>query len=481
MSKVRKSILLSLGQNYASFALQFVVSIILARLLNPSEIGLYSIAAVLIGFAHTLRDFGISTYIIQEKELTPEKIRAAITLTLFTAWTLALFIALGSNYVAMFYHQPGVRSVMQILALNFVLIPFGTVPMAYMYKKLEFKYVALIKFFTNLTSSIATVTLAYLGYSYLSMAWGSLAGILCTISLIQLWRPKELPFSLGLKGIRNVFKFGSISSAIAFLFEVTQAEPDLIIGRLTNMATVGYFGRAMGLISTFDTLVLRSIWDVAYPHFAEQSRNNRSMVTNFEESVTLLSAVAWPFFINLALIAQPIIIALYGKKWADSILPLQLLCLFTLIKSPFTLMGAIMPAIGKIEQNLYQLLIRVPVRGILIFIAAPKGLVAIGIAFIISGMLETMADFIQCRNIIGIRIDGLIKALNKSLWITLISCCPAIIIYWTTTKINLNPWITIVISAISCFIFWMASIFMLKHPLHKEIIHSLDMVSSKFS
>ena len=144
-------------------------------------------------------------------------------------------------------------------------------------------------------------------------------------------------------------------------------------------------------------------------------------------------------------------------------------------------MGAIMPAIGKIEQNLYQLLIRVPVRGILIFIAAPKGLVAIGIAFIISGMFETMAEFIQCRNIIGIRIDGLIKALNKSLWITLISCCPAIIIYWTTTKINLNPWITIVISAISCFIFWMASIFMLKHPLHKEIIHSLDMVSSKFS
>jgi O-antigen/teichoic acid export membrane protein len=99
MSKVRKSILFSLGQNYASFALQFAVSIILARLLNPSEIGLYSIAAVLIGFASSMRDFGISSYIIQERDLTPDKIRAAFTLTLFTAWTLALVILLGSNYL----------------------------------------------------------------------------------------------------------------------------------------------------------------------------------------------------------------------------------------------------------------------------------------------------------------------------------------------------------------------------------------------
>ncbi|EQD73564.1 polysaccharide biosynthesis protein, partial [mine drainage metagenome] len=380
MSKVRKSILFSLGQNYASFVLQFAVSIILARLLNPSEIGLYSIAAVLIGFASSMRDFGISSYIIQERDLTPDKIRAAFTLTLFTAWTLALVILLGSKYAAEFYHQPGVRSVMQILALNFVLIPFGTVPMAYMYKKMEFQYVALIKFFTNLTGAIATVTLAYMGYSYLSMAWGSVASILCTFSLVQLWRSKDIPFFPGLKGIGKVLSFGSLSSGTTLLIDLCQAEPDLIIGRLSNMASVGYFGRAMGLITIFDMLVMRAIWDVAFPHFSEQSKNNQSMGKVFEDTLSLLSIVTWPFFINLALMAHPIIVSIYGKQWTASVLPLQLLCLFALTKSPFLLMGSIMLAIGKIEQNIYQLLIRVTLRGILIFITAPRGLIAVGVA-----------------------------------------------------------------------------------------------------
>ncbi|WP_297475377.1 lipopolysaccharide biosynthesis protein [Ferrovum sp.] len=470
MSKVRKSILLSLGQNYASFAIQFVVSIILARLLNPSEIGLYSIAAVLIGFASSMRDFGISAYIIQEKNLTQDKIRAAFTLTLFTAWTLALVVALGSNYAAEFYHQPGVRSVMRILALNFVLIPFGTVPMAYMYKKMEFKYIALIKFFTNLTGSITTVTLAYLGYSYLSMAWGSVAGILCTFTLVQLWRSKDIPFTPGIKGIRKVISFGSLSSLITILIDIGQAEADLILGRLSGMSTVGYFGRAMGLVSTFDTLVMRALWDVAAPHFSEQSRNDHPMKQSFEESLALLTVVAWPFFINLAIMADPIIIGLYGKQWTASIIPLQLLCIFSLVKSPFMLMGSMMPAVGRIEQNLYQLLMRIPIRGILIFIAAPKGLLAVGIAFIISGTIESITDFIQCRKVIGIDLNGLVQSLHKSFWVTALSCLPSIAIITIGKNIFENKhWTEIVLSMLSCTAVWATIIYLVKHPIEKQI------------
>ncbi|KXW57720.1 lipopolysaccharide biosynthesis protein [Ferrovum myxofaciens] len=470
MSKVRKSILFSLGQSYASFVLQFVVSIILARLLKPSEIGLYSIAVVLIGFASSMRDFGISSYIIQERDLTSDKIRAAFTLTLFTAWTLALVILLGSKYAAEFYHQPGVRSVMQILALNFVLIPFGTVPMAYMYKKMEFKYIALIKFFTNLTGAVATVSLAYLGYSYLSMAWGSVASILCTFALVQLWRSKDIPFTPGIKDIGKVFSFGSLSSLITILIDIGQSEADLILGRLSGMATVGFFGRAMGLVSTFDTLVMRALWDVAAPHFSEQSRNNHPMKQSFEESLALLTVVAWPFFINLAIMAEPIIIGLYGKQWTASIIPLQLLCIFTLAKSPFMLMGSLMPAVGRIEQNLYQLLMRIPIRGALIFYAAPKGLLAVGIAFIISGIIESITDFIQCRKVIGIDIKGMIQSLHKSFWVTVISCIPSVAIITIGKRMfEGKPLTEITLDILSCSAIWMLIIYITKHPIEKQI------------
>ncbi len=474
MSKVRKSILLSLGQNYASFVIQFIVSILLARILTPAEIGLYSIAAVLISFANSLRDFGISTYIIQERDLTADKIQSAFTLTLCTAWILALTVYLGSHFAAQFYHQAGVEQVMHILAINFLLIPFGTVPMAYMYRQMEFRYVTLIKFITNITSSATTLALAYLGYSYLSMAWGSVSGIVCTFILVQLWRSKDLPLTPGFKELRKVLKYASLSSFITILIDIGQTEADLIMGRVSGMTMVGYFGRASGLITAFDTLVMRALWDVTSPYFSDQFRKDHSMKESFEQSLSLLSIIAWPFFVNLALMAKPIVLGLYGKQWEASIIPLQLLCLFTLIKSPFMLMGVFMPAIGKLEQNLYQLLMRIPVRAALVLYSAPMGLLKVGEAFVISGLIESLTDFTQCKLAFGLTAQGLLASTLKSFWVTLIASLPALLLFLIDRRTpDMHPWTEIMICLFAGSITWLGSLFVFKHPIRQEILSLL--------
>ena len=470
MSRARKFLFASFGKNYIAIVLQLLSSVIIARLLTPHEIGIFSVGIVLIGFAHTFRDSGSTTYIIQEKELTTDKIRAAFALTLISAWLLALAIGLGSGYVAEFYHEPGVRSVMMVLSLNFLLLPFGSVPIAYMHRKMDFKYITLVNIIPNIVSVAATIGFAYSGFSYLSMAWGSVSGTVCTILLVQIWRSKELPFLPGFKGIRNVFSFGMLSNLVMILVDISKGIPDLIIGRVAGMTVVGYFGRSMGLVSMFENLVMRSLWSVALPHFAEQSRSGDSMKRNFLISMNYVTALAGPFFACLGLLAHPVILVLYGEQWEPSVSLLRLLCLSSLITSPFLFLGAMFSVTGKMKQNVYFLSIHASFVGALVLIAAYHGLDALGVAFIGINLVDSIIFFRQCRIVMGVRFLEIASVLRQSAGVTIAAVIPVLILLaWGEYFPLWNLWTELILGVVCSALGWTCGIFLFKHPLKKEI------------
>lgn len=198
------------------------------------------------------------------------------------------------------------------------------------------------------------------------------------------------------------------------------------------------------------------------------------MKESFERGLSLLSVIAWPFFVNLALMAKPIILALYGKQWEFSIIPLQFLCLFTLIKSPFMLMNVFMTSIGKLRQNLYQLLMRLPVRTVLILYSAPMGLARVGEAFVISGLIESLTDFTQCRLAFGLTAQAMFTNMLKSFWITLITSFPALLLFLIDHRTpGMRPWTEIMICLFAGSITWLGSLFVFKHPIRQEILSLL--------
>ncbi len=482
MSKVRKSILLISGQNYIGFALQLLASIVIARLLTPAEIGIYSVAMVFLGFAYTFRDFGVANYLIQEKDLTPDKIRSAFAMTLITGWTLAIAIWLGSGYLAEFYHEPGIKTIMMVISLNFLLIPFGVIPMAYMNREMDFLHIAFIRVASNITSTSTSIWLAYSGFSFLSMAWGSVAGIVCTFLLAQLWRPRGLPLLPGLKEIRKVVSFGSLSSLVMIFSDVSQGAPDMIMGRLSGMSMVGYFGRAMGLLTMFDKFVMGALWSVALPHFAEQSRKEGGIKDNFLNSMTYVTALAWPFYICLGLLAHPVILVMYGAQWEASVPLLRILCIYMVILSPFLLMSSMMIAIGQIKQSLYLLAIHVPVRITLLLLATPFGLEAVGFTFILSSLIDITVYFFQSRLILHVSMVEILKALRKSAGVAAVGAIfPLFIFIFGDDVLAGNLLLQLILDLTGCFLGWLAGLFLFRHPLRLELESLFKMAKSFLS
>ena len=173
---VRRSLIVSFAEKYSITFVQLISSLIIARLLSPTEIGLFSVAMLIIGFAHMLRDFGVSNYLVQERELSPEKIRAAFTVTLIIAWTAAVLLHLLSPLLAYFFDQPSLIGLINVLSINFWLIPFSSVAFGLLRRQLNFNALYWINTLTALVSSVLAVILAYSGFSFMSLAWAAVAG-----------------------------------------------------------------------------------------------------------------------------------------------------------------------------------------------------------------------------------------------------------------------------------------------------------------
>lgn len=105
MTTIRRSLAYSIASSYFSLPLQIIGTMVMSRLLTPAETGVFAVAAVFAAFASTFRDFGVAEYLIQEKELTVEKIQSALTVNIAISWFMGFLLFFGAPFVANFYRD----------------------------------------------------------------------------------------------------------------------------------------------------------------------------------------------------------------------------------------------------------------------------------------------------------------------------------------------------------------------------------------
>jgi O-antigen/teichoic acid export membrane protein len=351
LSSVRRSLAYSIADSYLSVAMQLAGTMIIARLLTPAETGVFAVAAVFAAIASTFRDFGVAEYLIQEQELTEGKIRSALTMNIAISWAMGLLLFVGSSSVADFYRNPGVADVMRVQAFNFLLIPFGAVTMAYFRRELNFRPIFVGSILANITTFAVATTCALSGLGYMSLAWSSLAGVVVTVSASLWFRPANLPRWPGFGEIRSVIQFGKHAMGIYVFGQAGKSAPEMIIGRVLDMPSVAFFSRANGLIELFHKTVLRAVMPVCMPYFAKNNREQGSIAAGYLHAISFLTAVAWPFFVFLGIVAYGVIRLVYGTQWTSSVPLAQILCAAAIFEIVHILATEAIIAMGRVDRS----------------------------------------------------------------------------------------------------------------------------------
>jgi O-antigen/teichoic acid export membrane protein len=470
LNTVRKSVAINLAQNYGVMVLQFVCSIILARILSPSEIGIYSVAASLIALAQAVRDFGVGQYIIQEKDLTQDRIRSAFSAALIVAFLLAIITVSVATIAADFYKEPGIGNVLFVLALNFVAIPFGQISLACLQREMKFSPIAQSKIFSAIVYAIVVLSLAYEGFSYMSLAWASLASTISSVFVATIYRPKYLPWTPGFSQIRRIMAFGGLSVGSNLAAAFAKGTPDLVIGRLMNMSMVGLLSRANGLVEIFNQGVMNAVWAVALPHFSKTVREGGDLKIEYLRSAEMITGVAWSFFIFLAIMAEPMVNILYGPKWMDCVPLVKWVCFGYIAIAPFYLYSSIFVSTGNMKINLYVELGCLFLQFLLyLFAGLYGGIEMVAAVKFIYEFVKALVIYFVFKVVINLEFYDLFRSLRKSFVVAIVSgsCCYALIDIMDGESNRNFVWM--LIGSIGALAGWLVSIFGLKHSLKNEI------------
>lgn len=353
---VRRALAFSFLDRYAGLVLGIASSIVIARLLTPAEIGAFSVTMVLMSLAQTFRDLGAGQYLVQEKELTPPRIRAVWTVLLGLGVLLCVFSVLIAKPVAAFYNDPRIEFILYVLAANYLINPIAGITYAWLMREMRYDAVALMRFSAALAGSATSVYLAWLGWGPISLAWGALASTCANAGVGLMLRPRGFPWLPGFGEVRRVMGFGYRVTLSGSVDSLAAAMPELALGRLQDLTAVGLFSRANGLVQLFARGVSDAVNSVALSMFAKSSREGHDIAPEFIRANAYMTAMAWSFGVFLVFMAYPLVRVLYGTQWEDAVLPARVLGVALMLAAPGALCYHALLAVGQT-----QLLVRAAV------------------------------------------------------------------------------------------------------------------------
>ncbi|CDG83287.1 lipopolysaccharide biosynthesis protein [Janthinobacterium agaricidamnosum] len=469
------SLLFSFGEKYTALLLGMAGTMVLARLLTPAEIGVYSVGAVLVGLAQVVRDFGVGQYLIQEKELTTAKIRAALATSMIVAWLLAALVLLASGLVARFYGEPRLQGVLQCLSVNFILIPFSATTLPYLRRQMRFSAMYAINTSNSAVSLLVALLLALLGFGYLSLVWAAVAGTGAAL-LVSLWlRPPELPWLPHHRGIGKIMSFGALSTGGGLIDEAGVAAPELVIGKMIDIASVGIFGKAQGMLNVFNQAITSAISPVIFPLFAARARDGGDVRLAYLHTISYLTALAWPFFIFLGLMALPLVNLLYGPQWNAAVPLIRIMCASSALYSMFSMARYLFVAIGHVKAQAQLDAQAVPPRIAGIVIAAPFGLEAVAWAVLLGTLLRSWLTYRCLARLSGMTLQPMLLAVRKSLALCCLTALAPLLVL-LLMRPHAGDWLwPLAVAALGALLCWVAGVLLLKH----EIALEFDIVRRK--
>ena len=322
---------------FASLALQFSSSVVLARLLTPHETGIFAIGASTAGVLAIVQAFGLQTLIVRERELTVELEATAFTINAFIAIGLsAATVALSFGGKALL-HDAGVGKVLLVLAVGpwFGILNF--LPSAHLERAARFRTMSIVAVASGLLNAVLTITLAVAGFSYMSIAYAGLGSGAAYTLMLSVAGRSHVRFRVGLVAWRRVTDFGLQMLAVSGVNSVTLRLSEIALGRIDGLGALGLYSRASALNGLVWTNIHMVIGRVVFVDYASLSRAGLSLRDRYLRTVEIVTAVLWPAFGGFALLAPPFIRDVYGARWLAAAVPLACLSIASMVLGSITM------------------------------------------------------------------------------------------------------------------------------------------------
>lgn len=444
---------------------------IVSRLLKPAEIGVFSVAAGLTALAQMLRTFGVGEYLVQVRTTDEATVRTAFTVNLAISWFLALGLYAMSGIIGRFYGDPGVSRVIAVMSGAFVLSPFGMTKLAQLRRDLAFGTIYKIGIGEVSVRSGMTIGLAFAGFSYMSMAWASLAATGASVIGCEIWARQYRIRGLSLAHWRQVLPFGIKQTIADIARQLGEQSANIVIGKMLGLAATGYYSRGFGLVNMYRRKVVSAVNSVALPAFAKEHREQQLAPELFRRALVLFTGISWPFFGVGVLMGGAIIRLFFGTQWEASVPVLQWLCGAAILGTLVYQCGPFFTGIGRVGVVTSTVVGYQLTRVVLVIVTA--SLYNIDVVAASQLAVYAVAIFLYYRHLTRYEALSLGK-LGIALWPSLVvaagSCIvPGLVAIWWRGQLQQHYLVALAIAIPGAGCGWLLTVLLTRHPLLREL------------
>jgi O-antigen/teichoic acid export membrane protein len=470
MSNIREALIHSSVAQYSVTAIGLLSTILIARLLTPSEIGIYAIASAFVMMLNEFRIMGASEYLIREKYTTEETVKSALGLSIGISWGFALALFSGSKYFAEFYETPELQNIIYLLLPGFILAPYSSICFALFSKNFDFYIQLKIKILSNFLMFAVTIGSILLGFSFYSLALGQLVKEATVFGIAIINKPAEMRVIPSFKGVSKIAYFGLNNSGANLLRKGITIAPDLIIGKLGTVAQVAMFSRGLGLVNFLIDTPKMGIAPVVLPYLAKNYHQTNSVSEAYIKSSILLGGLVGPVLGVASLVSLPMIRFMFGDQW-DAAAPIaSILCFWGIFKTAHWFSNNALAAVKAegilIIKELLPLIALV--TGIILFYK--NDLVTIAWVFLIVGAIEFIFVSFLVYFYANVDINRYLLEWARIAVITIFSMAVCMAV-GTFIPFQASPsWLVMVVLAIIMPVSWIVLLKLFKHPLYDEIL-----------
>ncbi len=323
---MKKALLWKLLERFGVQGVQFVLQIILARLLSPEHYGVLAIMIIFTTLANVFIQNGFNTALIQNKDVTEEDYSSVLWVSMGIAGIAYGIIFLTAPWIAQFYNMPELISPFRVLALMLFPGAFNSVQLAKVSREMDFKKVFYSNVGAIIVSGTVGIVVALLGGGLWALVAQTMLNIFIAAIVMYFTTKIKIVFKVNFKRVKALFAFGwklLVSSLIDTLYQDLQG---LVIGKKYNSATLGFYNRGKQFPQFIMNSINGAVQSVMLPAMSEKQDKKQELKFLMRNSITLSAYIVFPMMAGLAGVATPLVKLLLTDAWLPCVPYLQIYC-----------------------------------------------------------------------------------------------------------------------------------------------------------
>lgn len=415
-----KGVFWSLIERFGTQGVQFLVMLVMARLLSPNDYGVVGLLVVFVSIAQAFVDGGFSQALIRKKDRTEIDNSTVFYFNIVVSVVIYLIFYLFAPYVSVFYNLPTLTPFMRVICLSIIINAFGVVQRALFNANIDFKAQAKASLIAIVISGAIGISLALRGFGPWALVWQQLSNLIVNTLFLWIyseWRPL-LAYSW--KSFNELFSFGSKLLATSLLNAIYNNIQTIVIGKLYSAKSLGLYSRAAHFADLPSQQFTSVFMRVTFPVLCKVQDDMERLTSVYRRMLRVSAYIVFPLLIGMAAVAHPMIEVFIGKQWIECAYMLQIICFAEMWYPIHAINLDILQVSGRSDLFLKIEIYKKIVSLSLLALSAPFGIIAMCYGNLLSSLICLYINTYYSSKILGISLLSQLKDLFPTISLAIV-------------------------------------------------------------